>query len=112
MRRELYHGGLSNIGKTFAVFVAFIYRRRFSIEPILPHFAQPIRDSRVPRRKQPIIIRFLCYYSKNVAVTDELPPPHNHTYGFAVSPEARREPDADDFAGVRFYGFKNASLLK
>ena len=58
MRLELYHGGLSNIGKTFAVFVAFIYRRRFSIEPILPHFAQPIRDSRVPRRKQPIIIRF------------------------------------------------------
>lgn len=88
MRRELYHGGLSNIGKTFAVFVAFIYRRRFSIEPILPHFAQPIRDSRVPRRKQPIIIRFLCYYSKNVVVTDELPPPHNHTYGFAVSPRS------------------------
>lgn len=112
MRRELYHGGLSNIGKTFAVFVAFIYRRRFSIEPILPHFAQPIRDSRVPRRKQPIIIRFLCYYSKNVVVTDELPPPHNHTYGFAVSPEELAEPDAGNFAGVRFYGFKNASLLK
>ena len=29
MRLELYHGGLSNIGKTFAVFVAFIYKEAF-----------------------------------------------------------------------------------
>ena len=112
MRRELYHGGLSNIGKTFAVFVAFIYKEAFFNRADIATLCTTYPGFETAVAKAAHYHTVLRYYPKNVAVTDELPQPHNHIYGFAVSPEELAEPDAGNFAGVRFYGFKNASLLK